>query len=213
MFAISGLLCTVYPKNYLKQKFETFYKSSAHFLCSTSIVFTPCVAVMRFVQVEVKRDQIFTILPRKITLAIYLSILLFYLFNLLLYNIQLYIENNTRTFFINSFRPSGRNAMLEIRSIHEGLLVQMESLNKAIKVSATVPHLQTQLQDGSVLPSPDPFLIFPSHLSPSPVHATRFSFCFFPGILAIFILLPSNKNNNQIEKTTTISFCRFSALW
>jgi len=31
------------------------------------------------------------------------------------------------------FRPSGRNAMLEIRSIHEGLLVQMESLNKAIK--------------------------------------------------------------------------------
>ena len=32
-----------------------------------------------------------------------------------------------------------------------------------------------------VLPTPDPILIFPFHLLPSPVHSTGFSFCFFPG--------------------------------
>ena len=46
-----------------------------------------------------------------------------------------------------------------------------------------------------VLPYLDPSLIFPMHLLPSPVHRTRFSFCFFPGFLNIFILL-SSKNKN-----------------
>ena len=32
----------------------------------------------------------------------------------------------------------------------------------------------------------------PFHLLPSPVHNTGFSFCFFPGSLAIFILLSNN---------------------
>ena len=40
----------------------------------------------------------------------------------------------------------------------------------------------------------NPSLIFPFHLLPTPVHPTRFSFCFFPGFLAIFIL---SSNNNQ----------------
>ena len=48
-----------------------------------------------------------------------------------------------------------------------------------------------------VLPSLDRFIILPFHLSPSPVHPTRFSFCFFPGFLAIFILLSSNNNNRK----------------
>ena len=37
-----------------------------------------------------------------------------------------------------------------------------------------------------------PSLIFPFNLLPSPVHATGFSFCFFPGFLVIFILLSLN---------------------
>ena len=40
-----------------------------------------------------------------------------------------------------------------------------------------------------------PSLAFPFHLLPSPVHPTGSSFCFFPGFLAIFILLPSNNKN------------------
>ena len=43
-----------------------------------------------------------------------------------------------------------------------------------------------------VLPSLDPSILFPFYLLPSPVHPTRFSFCFFPGFFAIFILLSSN---------------------
>ena len=39
-------------------------------------------------------------------------------------------------------------------------------------------------------------LLFPFHLLPSPVHPTGFSFCFFPGFLAIFILLSWNNSNN-----------------
>ena len=41
-------------------------------------------------------------------------------------------------------------------------------------------------------------LLFPFHLLPSPVHPTRFSFCFFPGFLAIFTLLSSNNNNKRL---------------
>merc|ERR1719154_245864 len=50
-------------------------------------------------------------------------------------------------------------------------------------------HLTSKLNSKTVLvlyslvPSP----IFPYHLLPSPVHPTGFSFCFFPGFLAIFI--------------------------
>ena len=40
-------------------------------------------------------------------------------------------------------------------------------------------------------------LLFPSHLSPSPVHPTGFSFCFFTGFLAFFTLLSSNNNNSS----------------
>ena len=43
-------------------------------------------------------------------------------------------------------------------------------------------------------------LIFPFHLLPSRVHPTRFSFCFFPGFLAIFTLLSLNNNNLPIWK-------------
>ena len=57
------------------------------------------------------------------------------------------------------------------------------------------PHLQTQLQDGSVLPSLDPSLIFKFQLLPSPVHPTGFFFYICPGFLAI-IILSSNINNN-----------------
>ena len=48
---------------------------------------------------------------------------------------------------------------------------------------------------------------FPSYLTltlflyfllPSPVHPTGFSFCFFPGFLAIYILLSSNNNNYRV---------------
>ena len=45
-----------------------------------------------------------------------------------------------------------------------------------------------------VLPSLDPSLIFPFYLIPSPVDLTGFSFCFFPGFLAIYILLSANNN-------------------
>ena len=37
-------------------------------------------------------------------------------------------------------------------------------------------------------------LYFLFHLLPSPMHPTGVSSCFFPGILAIFILLSSNNN-------------------
>ena len=39
----------------------------------------------------------------------------------------------------------------------------------------------------------------PFHLLPSPVHPIGFSFCFFLGFLAIFILLSSNNNNIDLE--------------
>ena len=42
-----------------------------------------------------------------------------------------------------------------------------------------------------------PSLIFPFHFPPSPVYPTVFSICFFPGFIAIFILLSSNSNNNN----------------
>ena len=45
-----------------------------------------------------------------------------------------------------------------------------------------------------VLPSLGPSLIFSFHLFPSPVYPTGFFFCFFPGFLAIFILISSNNN-------------------
>ena len=48
------------------------------------------------------------------------------------------------------------------------------------------PHFQTQILAVLVLSSMYPSLI---SFSPFPVHPTRFSFCFFPGFLAIFILL------------------------
>ena len=50
-----------------------------------------------------------------------------------------------------------------------------------------------------VLPSLSPFLIFPFYLLPSPVHPTRFSLCFFPDFLVIFIF-SSNKNNIDFHK-------------
>ena len=37
-------------------------------------------------------------------------------------------------------------------------------------------------------------LLFPFNILPYPVHLTVFSFCFFPGFLAIFILLSCNNN-------------------
>ena len=40
-------------------------------------------------------------------------------------------------------------------------------------------------------------LLFPFHFLPSPVHPTRFSFCIFPGFLAIFTLLSSNNSNRK----------------
>ena len=39
-------------------------------------------------------------------------------------------------------------------------------------------------------------LLIPFHLLPSPVYPTGFSFCFFPGFVAIFTLLSSINNNN-----------------
>ena len=41
------------------------------------------------------------------------------------------------------------------------------------------------------------FLIFPFHLLPSPVHPTGFSFCFFPGFLAIFIVVSCQHEHSQ----------------
>ena len=57
-------------------------------------------------------------------------------------------------------------------------------------------HLTSKLNSKTVeLPSLDPSsLIFPFHLLPSPVHPTGFSFCIFPGFLAIFILMSSSNN-------------------
>ena len=42
-----------------------------------------------------------------------------------------------------------------------------------------------------------PSFIFPFHLLPSPVNPTAFSFCFFPGFLAIFIFLTSNNKYDR----------------
>ena len=76
-----------------------------------------------------------------------------------------------------------------------------------------------------VLPSLYPSPIFPFHLSPSPVHPTEFSFCFFPAFLAIFIL--SSNNNNVCSREEICStyndtfnlilailvYWQFSKLW
>ena len=51
-----------------------------------------------------------------------------------------------------------------------------------------------------VLPSFDPSLLYPFHLSPSPVHPIGFSFCLFPGFLDIFILFSSNNNRLNTEQ-------------
>merc|ERR1719154_450452 len=62
-------------------------------------------------------------------------------------------------------------------------------------------HLISKLNSNtvSVLPSLDPSLIFPFLLLTSPAaHPTGFSFCFFPGFLAIFTLLSSSNNNNMM---------------
>ena len=69
-----------------------------------------------------------------------------------------------------------------------------------------------------IVPSLNPSLIFPFHLLSSPVHPIVFSFYFFPGLLAIFILLSSNNkllflsrppchfHLVVIERQTSISF-------
>ena len=61
-------------------------------------------------------------------------------------------------------------------------------------------HLTSKLNSKKVpvLSSLDPFLIFPFHLLPSPVHPTEFSFCFFPDFLSIVILLSSNNNKEKL---------------
>ena len=46
--------------------------------------------------------------------------------------------------------------------------------------------------------------LFSIHLLPSPVHPIGFSFCFFPGFLAIFTLLSSNNNNNTFRRTPCV---------
>ena len=44
-------------------------------------------------------------------------------------------------------------------------------------------------------------LLFPLHLLPSPVHPTRFSFCFFfPGFLVIFSLLSSQQQKTPFDR-------------
>ena len=57
----------------------------------------------------------------------------------------------------------------------------------------------TLYKTAPVLPSLHLSLIFPFYLLPSPVHPTGFSFCIFPGLLAIFTL-PSNKNRTIVRK-------------
>ena len=59
-----------------------------------------------------------------------------------------------------------------------------------------------------VLHSLDHTLIFPSHLIPSPVHPTGFSFCFFPGFLAIFIMFSLNNNNRLFIHLDMHAFIR-----
>ena len=56
------------------------------------------------------------------------------------------------------------------------------------------PHLQTQLQAVPVYLLCT-LLLFYFHLLPSPVHPTRFSFCFF---LVIFILMSSQQQLSSI---------------
>ena len=54
-----------------------------------------------------------------------------------------------------------------------------------------------------VIPSLDPSLIFPFHLLPSPTYPTGFSFCFFPGFLAIFNSLSLNNNISSYDHFLT----------
>ena len=49
-----------------------------------------------------------------------------------------------------------------------------------------------------ILPSLSPSLWFPFYLLPSPVHPTGFPFCFFCGLLAVFILLSSNTSCHDL---------------
>ena len=58
------------------------------------------------------------------------------------------------------------------------------------------------------LPSFDSSLIF--HLLPSPVHATVFSFCFFPDFLVIFIVLSSNNNLRYVNKRVVSDGCKLA---
>ena len=66
-------------------------------------------------------------------------------------------------------------------------------INGACESQLHKGHLTSKLNYNTVpvLPS----LIYPFHLSPSPVHPTGSFFCFFPGFLAIFISLSWNNNN------------------
>ena len=60
------------------------------------------------------------------------------------------------------------------------------------------PHLQTQVRLTFFVP----FLLFLFYLLPFPVHSNGFSFCFFPGFLAIIILLSS-----QQQQKNTSTYC------
>ena len=51
--------------------------------------------------------------------------------------------------------------------------------------------------------------IFPFQLLPSPVHPIGFSFYFFPGFLAIFILLSLNNNNMHNKVHIFFLHCTF----
>ena len=64
-------------------------------------------------------------------------------------------------------------------------------ITENIRIRMQGPHLTSKLNSKmvSVLPSLDPSLIFIFNVLPSPVHPTGFFFCFFPGLLSIFILL------------------------
>jgi len=54
------------------------------------------------------------------------------------------------------------------------------------------------------------FLLFPFHLLPSPVHPTGFSFCFFSGFLAIFILFPFLFHLQNMRKGVTSVFFKLA---
>jgi len=74
-------------------------------------------------------------------------------------------------------------------SPHKGHLTRVTSQGSPHK-----GHLTYKLNSKTVPVIPS--LIFPFHILPYPVHPTGFFFCFFPGLLTIFILLSSNNNNN-----------------